>query len=208
MHDLHIFIFALAVFHVLYSVATILLAKAKLELIIMEMAEEIQERSAVVRGAPVVEPNNNGTRIKTRKRNIAAPLDPSAFADAVVQIYLDNAGDLVAPEVLLGNYSEKVDILSAGVLLHVLLVGVLPFQGDSLKAVFEAIKNVKLDFRGYGNLIPSAVYHGISFSDLFWVTKRNMALAVKNLTKHLDSVSDALSASCKEAFDPTYPEPG
>ncbi|KAE8731438.1 glucan endo-1,3-beta-glucosidase 12-like [Hibiscus syriacus] len=30
----------------------------KLEVIIMDMAEEIQERSAVVRGAPVVEPNN------------------------------------------------------------------------------------------------------------------------------------------------------
>ncbi|XP_052189172.1 serine/threonine-protein kinase PEPKR2 [Diospyros lotus] len=52
----------------------------------------------------------------------------------------------VAPEVLLGNYSEKVDIWSAGVLLHVLLTGALPFQGDSLEAVFEAIKNVKLDF--------------------------------------------------------------
>ncbi|CAK9149013.1 unnamed protein product [Ilex paraguariensis] len=52
----------------------------------------------------------------------------------------------VAPEVLLGNYSEKVDVWSAGVLLHALLSGVLPFQGDSLKAVFEAIKNVKLDF--------------------------------------------------------------
>ncbi|XWS21445.1 hypothetical protein CRYUN_Cryun30bG0055200 [Craigia yunnanensis] len=52
----------------------------------------------------------------------------------------------VAPEVLLGNYSEKVDIWSAGVLLHGLLVGVLPFQGDSLKAVFEVFKNVKLDF--------------------------------------------------------------
>ncbi|XVE55567.1 hypothetical protein DITRI_Ditri03aG0169700 [Diplodiscus trichospermus] len=52
----------------------------------------------------------------------------------------------VAPEVLLGNYSEKVDIWSAGVLLHALLVGFLPFQGDSLKEVFEAIKNVKLDF--------------------------------------------------------------
>lgn len=38
----------------------------------------------------------SGQRIKTRKRNIAAPLDPAAFADAVVQIYLDNAGDLVS----------------------------------------------------------------------------------------------------------------
>ncbi|KAJ3701619.1 hypothetical protein LUZ61_005324 [Rhynchospora tenuis] len=39
-------------------------------------------------------PTLGGQRIKTRKRNIAAPLDPTAFADAVVQIYLDNAGDL------------------------------------------------------------------------------------------------------------------
>ncbi|KAF8015386.1 hypothetical protein BT93_H1020 [Corymbia citriodora subsp. variegata] len=39
-------------------------------------------------------PTLGGTRIKTRKRNIAAPLDPASFADAVVQIYLDNGGDL------------------------------------------------------------------------------------------------------------------
>uniref|UniRef100_A0A2P2M4G6 eIF4-gamma/eIF5/eIF2-epsilon domain-containing family protein n=2 Tax=Rhizophora mucronata TaxID=61149 RepID=A0A2P2M4G6_RHIMU len=39
-------------------------------------------------------PTLGGTRIKTRKRNITAPLDPAAFADAVVQVYLDNAGDL------------------------------------------------------------------------------------------------------------------
>ncbi|KAK3023258.1 hypothetical protein RJ639_044424 [Escallonia herrerae] len=52
----------------------------------------------------------------------------------------------VAPEVLLENYSEKVDVWSAGVLLHALLIGVLPFQGDSRDAVFEAIKTAKLDF--------------------------------------------------------------
>ncbi|XP_020081837.1 serine/threonine-protein kinase PEPKR2 isoform X2 [Ananas comosus] len=52
----------------------------------------------------------------------------------------------VAPEVLSGDYSEKVDIWGAGVLLHALLVGALPFQGGSLEAVFESIKNVELDF--------------------------------------------------------------
>ncbi|EXB74407.1 MLO protein-1-like protein [Morus notabilis] len=81
VHQLHIFIFVLAVFHVLYSVITIALVRAKMkkwkaweletssfeyqftngttvELIIMEMAQEIQDRSTVVKGAPIVEPSN------------------------------------------------------------------------------------------------------------------------------------------------------
>ncbi|KAL8136522.1 hypothetical protein V2J09_002523 [Rumex salicifolius] len=51
----------------------------------------------------------------------------------------------VAPEVLAGEYSEKVDIWSAGVLLHALLTGLLPFHGNSIDGVFEAIKTVNLD---------------------------------------------------------------
>ncbi|CAH2065568.1 unnamed protein product, partial [Thlaspi arvense] len=39
-------------------------------------------------------PTLGGTRIKNRKRNITTPFDPTAFSDAVVVIYLDNAGDL------------------------------------------------------------------------------------------------------------------
>lgn len=39
-------------------------------------------------------PTLGGTRIKTRKRNIAVPLDPSSFADAVVQTFQEHKGDL------------------------------------------------------------------------------------------------------------------
>eukprot|EP00244_Chara_vulgaris_P006673 TRINITY_DN251_c0_g1_i2.p1 TRINITY_DN251_c0_g1~~TRINITY_DN251_c0_g1_i2.p1 ORF type:complete len:420 (+),score=113.72 TRINITY_DN251_c0_g1_i2:563-1822(+) len=39
-------------------------------------------------------PTLGGTRIKTRKRNIAVPLDPSGFADNVVNVCLKYQGDL------------------------------------------------------------------------------------------------------------------
>ncbi|KAL3499979.1 hypothetical protein ACH5RR_039072 [Cinchona calisaya] len=42
---------------------------------------------------------------------------------------------------------------------------------------------------GYGYMW----WKGISFSDLMYVTKRNMSAAVENLTKHLEHVSDALA---------------
>ncbi|KAE8695408.1 Serine/threonine-protein kinase PEPKR2 [Hibiscus syriacus] len=50
----------------------------------------------------------------------------------------------VAPEYF-WEITEKVD-MECWCAVHALLVGVLPFQGDSLKEVFEAIKNVSLDF--------------------------------------------------------------
>ncbi|KAJ4795092.1 hypothetical protein LUZ62_046338 [Rhynchospora pubera] len=54
----------------------------------------------------------------------------------------------VAPEVLTGLYNEKVDIWGVGVLLHLILLGYLPFGGASREAVFEAVKTVELDFHG------------------------------------------------------------
>ncbi|KAK8941747.1 putative receptor-like protein kinase [Platanthera guangdongensis] len=50
-----------------------------------------------------------GTRIKTRKQNIIAPLDPVAFADAVVQIYLDNASDLAVGDVSGGDLGSRLE---------------------------------------------------------------------------------------------------
>ncbi|KZV37265.1 hypothetical protein F511_14669 [Dorcoceras hygrometricum] len=44
---------------------------------------------------------------------------------------------------------------------------------------------------GYGYMW----WKGLSFSDLMYVTKQNMANAVSNLTKHLDHVTEALAAA-------------
>ncbi|KVH90217.1 uncharacterized protein LOC112521313 [Cynara cardunculus var. scolymus] len=46
---------------------------------------------------------------------------------------------------------------------------------------------------GYGYMW----WKGLSFSDLMYVTKHNMANAVSNLTNHLEQVSDALAAAKK-----------
>ncbi|ESQ33049.1 hypothetical protein EUTSA_v10004758mg [Eutrema salsugineum] len=46
---------------------------------------------------------------------------------------------------------------------------------------------------GYGYMW----FKGISFSDIMCITKRNMENAVANLTKHLDTVSEAISSAKK-----------
>jgi len=53
----------------------------------------------------------------------------------------------IAPEVIKGNYTEKCDIWSLGVLTFVILSGYPPFNGKDDSEILEKVKEGKFSFK-------------------------------------------------------------
>ena len=70
----------------------------------------------------------------------------------------------VAPEVLKGNYNEKCDIWSAGVILYILLSGEPPFNGQNDSIIYNKIKKMEFNF-------PSEKWNNISIEAIDLINK-------------------------------------
>ena len=64
----------------------------------------------------------------------------------------------IAPEVIEGNYNEKCDIWSLGVIMFILLCGTPPFSGNDDDEILEAVKKGAYSFKGkiWKNISSSA----------------------------------------------------
>ena len=58
----------------------------------------------------------------------------------------DGTSYYIAPEVLKGDYDEKCDIWSCGVILYILLCGYAPFYGEDDEGIYEQVLKGEYDF--------------------------------------------------------------
>ena len=59
---------------------------------------------------------------------------------------MDDISYYIAPEVLEGDYDEKCDIWSCGVILYILLCGYAPFYGENDKEIYNQVLKGEYDF--------------------------------------------------------------
>ena len=58
----------------------------------------------------------------------------------------DGTSYYIAPEVLQGDYDQKCDIWSCGVILYILLCGYAPFYGDTDEEIYQQVLKGEYDF--------------------------------------------------------------
>ncbi len=88
----------------------------------------------------------------------------------------------VAPEVLKGDYNEKCDIWSIGILTYVLLTGQAPYNGSNNNEIFNKIINEEVKFKG--NCWKNVSNEAIDFIKKCLIKDYNLRPSAKELVNH------------------------
>ena len=87
----------------------------------------------------------------------------------------------MSPEMLFGEYDEKCDIWSAGVILFLLLGGDPPFDGKSEMEIYKKIENIEYSFNSSNWANISEVAKDLIKNML---CTNNVRLSAQNVLKH------------------------
>jgi calcium-dependent protein kinase len=88
----------------------------------------------------------------------------------------------IAPEVLRGQYNEKCDIWSCGVIFYILLCGYPPFDGESDEDIYKAIESANYSF-------PEENWNQVS-NEAKELIKKMLTLDVNDRISALDTLQD------------------
>jgi calcium-dependent protein kinase len=127
-----------------------------------------------------VKPGSN--HLKLIDFGISKIFCPDGDANSAIKLHT-KAGSLfyISPEVLEGNYDQSCDIWSAGVILHLLLLGIPPFFDEKDSEVINKIKSEEIDtsIPGWENLSPDS-------KDLIqkMIVKRSKRISAKEIMDH------------------------
>jgi len=95
---------------------------------------------------------------------------------------VDGSSYYIAPEVLQGDYNEKCDIWSCGVILYILLCGYPPFNGDNDEEIYASILSGEFSF-------PEEEWNSVSDEAKNFIKKMLVKNPEERITA-LDSLQD------------------
>ena len=106
-----------------------------------------------------IKPENILLEEKGSKFNIKiGDFGSSCFVDPNKRIHgCFGSAYYVAPEVIIGEYNEKCDIWSCGVIMYVLLTGKPPYHGNNEMVILQMVRDCPLQITQLPNLSDSSV---------------------------------------------------
>ncbi len=111
----------------------------------------------------------------------------------------------IAPEVIKGDYDQRCDIWSMGVILYILVTAVPPFDGENDKEIIEAVRkgHYTFDSNFYNNnVVPEMTNVSSALKDLIKkiLVEDDKRLTIKQIFDHPWMSSKASNAPLKLNF--------